>query len=106
MKWIFLSFAILILPVHAAQECTESTCILLKQQVADYKRRLGMNSSLYVKSKSNLDNFCQQPLIAKTTKQNIVNQPVLSTNDKYKIDKQAKITQPNNKAIKPFGINF
>lgn len=99
MKWIFLSFAILTLPVHADQQYTESTCILLKQQVADYKRRLGMNSSLYVKSKNNLDNFCQQPVIAKTTKQNIVDQPVLSTNDKYTIDKQVKITQPNNEAI-------
>ena len=68
MKWIFISLIVTILPVQAVQQYSESSCILLKQQVVDYKRRLGVNSSLYAKTKSNFDTNCQNPIAVKSSK--------------------------------------
>lgn len=68
MKWIFIGLMMLVLPAQAAQQYTESSCILLKQQVNDYKRRLGTNSSLYTQTRSNLDTHCQNPITAKSSK--------------------------------------
>lgn len=65
MKWIVLGLCISVLPAQAAQQYTESACILLKQQVNDYKRRLGANSFLYTKAKANFDTSCQNPIVAK-----------------------------------------
>ena len=65
MKWIFLSLFITILPAQAAKQYTESSCILVKQQVTDYKRRLGQNSPQYAKTKASLDTHCQNPIVAK-----------------------------------------
>jgi len=56
------------MPTQAAQQYTESSCILLKQQVNDYKRRLGTNSSLYAKTKYNLDTHCKKQITAKSSK--------------------------------------
>ncbi|SFC06740.1 hypothetical protein SAMN02745724_00820 [Pseudoalteromonas denitrificans DSM 6059] len=50
MKWIFIGLVMIVLPAQAAQQYTESSCILLKQQVNDYKQRLGTNSSLYTQT--------------------------------------------------------
>jgi len=68
MKWIFIGLMMLVLPAQAAQQYTESSCILLKQQINDYKRRLGTNSSLYTQTKSNFDTHCQKPITAKSSK--------------------------------------
>ena len=68
MKWIFIGLMMTVLPAQAAQQYTESSCILLKQQVNDYKRRLGTNSSLYTQTKSNFDTHCQKPITAKSSK--------------------------------------
>lgn len=65
MKWIFIGLMMIVLPAQAAQQYTESSCILLKQQVNDYKRRLGTVSSLYAKTKSDFDTHCHKPITAK-----------------------------------------
>ena len=70
MKWIFISLMMAIMPAQAAQQYTESSCILLKQQVNDYKLRLGENSSVYAKTKSDFDIHCHKP--APTKPSNIV----------------------------------
>lgn len=67
MKWIFIGLMMIVLPAQAAQQYTESSCILLKQQVNDYKRRLGTNSSLYAQTRSNFDTYCQTPITAKSS---------------------------------------
>lgn len=69
MKWIVLSLIVIILPAQATQQYTESSCILLKQQVSDYKRRLGANSPLYAKTKSSFDTHCQNPIEPKPSVQ-------------------------------------
>jgi len=53
------------MPAQAAQQYTKSSCILLKQQVNDYKRRLGTGSSLYAKTKFDFDTHCHKPITAK-----------------------------------------
>lgn len=64
MKWILcllVSTVLLSAPLYAIQQYTEAECILVKQQVADYKRRLG-NSSVYtIQSKASFDKHCQNP---------------------------------------------
>jgi len=80
MKWIFIGLVMVVLSGQAAQQYTESSCILLKQQVNDYKRRLGIGSSLYAKTRSNFDTHCQNPITAKSN--NVVllsNEQVLSS---------------------------
>jgi len=67
MKWIFISLIMATMPAQAAQQYTESSCILLKQQANDYKRRLGTNSSLYTQTRSNFDTHCQNPITAKSS---------------------------------------
>lgn len=67
MKWIFIGLIMIVLPAQAAQQYTESSCILLKQQVNDYKRRLGTNSSLYAQTRSDFDTHCQNPITAKSS---------------------------------------
>ena len=67
MKWIFIGLMVVVLPAQAAQQYTESSCILLKQQVNDYKRRLGTNSSLYAQTRSDFDTHCQNPITAKSS---------------------------------------
>ncbi len=67
MKWIFIGLVMVVLPAQAAQQYTESSCILLKQQVNDYKRRLGTNSSLYAQTRSDFDTHCQNPITAKSS---------------------------------------
>ncbi|REL30911.1 NERD domain-containing protein [Thalassotalea euphylliae] len=47
---------------YQIQQYTEAECILIKQQVADYKRRLGSNSGLYLQSKTSFDKHCQHPV--------------------------------------------
>jgi len=61
VRWILLLAALLSLPTFAAQQYSEAECILVKQQVADYKRRLGTSSSLYLQSKTSFDKHCQNP---------------------------------------------
>ncbi|WNC68022.1 nuclease-related domain-containing protein [Thalassotalea nanhaiensis] len=65
MKWIFLCLVVMVFPAKAIKQYTESSCILLKQQVTDYKRRLGKNSPLYAKTKASFDIHCQSPIVAK-----------------------------------------
>lgn len=68
MKWIFIGLMMIVLPAQAAQQYTESSCILIKQQVNDYKRRLGTNSSLYTQTKSNFETHCLKPITAKSSR--------------------------------------
>jgi len=68
MKWIFIGLMMVVLPAQGAQQYTESSCILLKQQVNDYKRRLGTNSSLYAQTRSDFDTHCQNPITTKSSK--------------------------------------
>jgi len=81
MKWMFISLLVAALPVQAAEQYTESSCILLKHQVNDYKRRLGIISLLYVKTKSNFDTHCQKPITAKSSKiVSLSNKPIQQMN--------------------------
>lgn len=104
MKWIVLSLIMIILPVQATQQYTESSCILLKQQVSDYKRRLGKTSNLYAKTKSTLDTHCQNPIEAKpnaqvplTNKQ--VQPPTKPVPIKMKPLPESKVSQGNVKPL-------
>jgi len=65
MKWIFIAVMLVVLPSYAAQQYTESECILLKNQVSDYKYRLGKKSSLFVKANTNFDKHCKSPILLK-----------------------------------------
>ncbi|WP_448550813.1 nuclease-related domain-containing protein [Thalassotalea montiporae] len=72
MKWILWLLTLMSAPLYATQQAsiqqyqiqqyTEAECILIKQQVADYKRRLGSNSGLYLQSKTSFDKHCQHPV--------------------------------------------
>lgn len=68
MKWIFFSLLVSVFSTQAAQQYTESTCILLKAQVSDYKHRLGTHSDLYIREKTNFDTYCQNPISTKFRK--------------------------------------
>ncbi len=61
MKWMFFSLMVWIPFVQAVPQYTESTCILIKQQVRDYQRRFGNYSFHYVKSKKSFDSRCKKP---------------------------------------------
>ena len=102
MKWILISLLITILPVHAAQQYTESSCILLKQQVNDYHRRLGVNSSLYGKSKSTFDTHCQKPIAASS--QEVVILSNTQVQSATNTPKTALTPLPNLSAVQPKSI--
>ena len=70
-------------PLQATQQYTESECILIKQQFADYKRRLGSSSAYYIQSKASFDKHCQNP-VQKTTRS-----PQLSNTQLAQINKIA-----------------
>ncbi len=86
---MFLSLMLMALPAGATSQYTEGTCLLLKKQVIDYKRRLGKNNYLYGKSKANFDARCQNPVIGKSS-------TTISTT-KQPDSKQANILAPDQK---------
>jgi hypothetical protein len=109
MKWIFISLMMAIMPVQAAQQYTESSCILLKQQVNDYKLRLGENFSVYAKTKSDFDIHCHKP--APTKPSNIVllsNEQVQSSTKALPIKvlsvplREVSTAQPKTSQSSPF----
>ncbi len=68
MKWILLAFAFFSMPTFAAKQYTEAECILLKQQVTDYKFRLGDKSPLSIKTQLNYDIHCNNPTETRSKK--------------------------------------
>tara|TARA_R110000737_G_C14623611_1_gene494122 strand:- start:436 stop:1452 length:1017 start_codon:yes stop_codon:yes gene_type:complete len=97
MKWIFLSLVMVLFSANAEQQYTGSACILLKQQIADYQRRLGKNSSLYGKEKTNFDTHCQNPITPQSS-----NIALLSNQQVKRPTKSSSIikNQMNNSPIK------
>lgn len=65
-----LTFSSVSKPSNISQY-TESECLLLKSQENDYKRRLGTNNQLYLKSKYQVETYCHQPKVVNKTKENI-----------------------------------
>jgi len=61
MKWMLLCL-LLSVNTYAAKQFTEAECILLKHQITDYKRRLGVNSALYQESNTSVKNHCKAPV--------------------------------------------
>ncbi|PCH93849.1 MAG: hypothetical protein COB83_12995 [Gammaproteobacteria bacterium] len=67
MKWML--FCLFLISANsyaanafAANQFTEAECILLKHQITDYKRRLGVNSALYQQSNTSAKNHCKTPV--------------------------------------------
>lgn len=68
IKWIFISVGFLSLPILAAKQYSKAECVLVKHQVADYKRRLGLNSPLYIRAENSFSNHCQKPTQSRVIK--------------------------------------
>jgi len=79
VKWTLLFVGLISLPVFAAKQYTEAECILIKQQVADYKRSLGAKSGFYAQAKASFDSHCQNPVKPKR----ITNQKTTSQTIKF-----------------------
>jgi hypothetical protein len=62
MKWMLLCLFFISANSYAAKQFTEAECILLKHQITDYKRRLGVNSPLYQETQASVKNHCLTPL--------------------------------------------
>lgn len=58
----------LALPAYAVKQYSESSCILLQQQIDDYKRRLGRGSPLYIKAAQTHKQHCQQPVESRVSR--------------------------------------
>ena len=72
VKWIFMLVGLFSLPIQSAQQYTEAECILIKQQMSDYKRRLGVNSGPYAQSKKSFDSHCKIPTRPTVKKSHII----------------------------------
>jgi len=62
MKWILFCLFLISVNTYATKQFTEAECILLKHQITDYKRRLGVNSPLYQQSNTSAENHCKTPI--------------------------------------------
>lgn len=62
MKWMLLCLFLISGNTYATKQFTEAECILLKHQVTDYQRRLGVNSPLYQQSNTSAKNHCKTPI--------------------------------------------
>ena len=62
MKWMLLCLFFISANTYAAKQFTEAECILLKHQITDYKRRLGVNSALYQQSNTSVKKHCKAPV--------------------------------------------
>lgn len=78
MKWMLLCLSLLSANTYASKQFNEAECILLKHQITDYKRRLGVNSSLYQKTKKVIKTHCKSPTLSTKKHSQVVTVP--STN--------------------------
>jgi len=52
-----------------AKQYSQSSCILLQQQIDDYKRRLGRNSAFYINAVKKQKRHCQQPIESRVSRE-------------------------------------
>jgi len=68
MKWITLFLIIAASPTYsqakeaATKQYTEGACVLLAQEVLQYKRKFGKRSAVYQNTKAKSDKFCKNPV--------------------------------------------
>ncbi|MDX2370847.1 MAG: nuclease-related domain-containing protein [Colwellia sp.] len=79
MKWISLCLFLISANTYATKQFTEAECILLKHQITDYKRRLGVNSSLYQETNTNVKNRCKAPITIVKKHNQVLTTPVVNT---------------------------
>jgi restriction system protein len=63
---------------YATKQFTEAECILLKHQLTDYKRRLGVNSALYQQSNTSVKNHCKAPISTVKKHNQVLTTPVIN----------------------------
>lgn len=78
MKWILFYLFFISTNTYAAKQFTAAECILLKHQVTDYKRRLGVNSALYQQSNTSVKNHCKAPVSSVKKHVQVLTTPIIN----------------------------
>jgi len=102
MKWILFCLFLISVNTYATKQFTEAECILLKHQITDYKRRLGVNSALYQQSNTSVKKHCKAPVSSVKKHVQVLTIPAINNTASIKINRPApsKIdTKKPNSAI-------
>ena len=101
MMRVFLLLLVLSYPSFGAEQYTETACILLKQQISDYERRLGRKSPLYEESKVNFDTHCQKPISSSLKKNTTLSNVHPKQNSNPAFDQHNKRTPTKKQPVSP-----
>ena len=105
MKWMLLGLCLISTATYATKQFTEAECILLKHQITDYKRRLGVNSSLYQETNTSVKNHCKSPVSLVKKSNHVLTTSVINTSTPVTVNKPVLLKPDTKKASSVIGFN-
>tara|TARA_R110000737_G_C14624499_1_gene494347 strand:+ start:21397 stop:22347 length:951 start_codon:yes stop_codon:yes gene_type:complete len=105
MKWMLLVLFLISTTTYATKQFTEAECILLKHQITDYKRRLGVNSSLYQETNTSVKRHCKSPVTLVKKSNHVLTTSVINTSTPVTANKTVLLKPDTKKPRSVIGFN-